>query len=99
MGEGLKMWKWGNVWKISMFKLVILEILWEEVVFFPFTPENHLVQKYDKSFWYYQYIYYPDQGVSFGFLIFLPAVGRISKLNSPAKLDSIIGNIQYRFQK
>ena len=38
--------------------------------FFPFTPENHLVQKYDKSFWYYQYIYYPDQGVSFGFLIF-----------------------------
>ena len=67
--------------------------------FFPFTPENHLVQKYDKSFWYYQYIYYPDQGVSFGFLIFLPAVGRISKLNSPAKLDSIIGNIQYRFQK
>ena len=61
--------------------------------FFPFTPENHLVQKYDKSFWYYQYIYYPDQGVSFGFLIFLPAFERISKLNSPAKLDSIIGNI------
>ncbi|XP_054287746.1 glycoprotein-N-acetylgalactosamine 3-beta-galactosyltransferase 1-like [Macrosteles quadrilineatus] len=26
--------------------------------FFPFTPENHLFNRYDPSYWYYQYIYY-----------------------------------------
>ena len=33
--------------------------------FFPFRPENHLTQKYNKDFWYWRNIYYPDEGVSF----------------------------------
>ena len=28
--------------------------------FFPFVPEQHLTNKYDATFWYWKYIYYPQ---------------------------------------
>lgn len=32
--------------------------------FFPFIPEHHVMQKYDKSFWYWQYNYHKEKEVS-----------------------------------